>query len=116
MSIYSRGHCSLDTRTPMSERLRAKQQRGSVRAKQACEPSVRFSLLTALAAKLLVVELLDCLDRWLELVLAGAHHHEDAEVDRVDVRIREQALHDAEKEGTMRCRARQGGACATVRR
>ena len=71
-------------------------------------PAIRFSLLAALAAKLLVVELLDCLDRRLELLLVGAHHHKDAEVDLVHVRIREQALHDAETEGTMRCRARQG--------
>ena len=74
----------------------------------ALSPAIRFSLLTTLAAKLLVVELLDRLDRWLELVLVGAHHHEDTEVDRVHVRIREQALYDAETEGIMRRRARQG--------
>ena len=34
-------------------------------------PAIRFSLLAALAAKLLVVELLDGLDRRLELLLVG---------------------------------------------
>ena len=79
-----------------------------------CEPSrsfspaIRSSQLTTLAAKLLVVELLDRLDRWLELVLVGAHHHEDTDTPGPCSYPRAGPGYDAETEGTMRRRVRQG--------
>ena len=39
-----------------------------------------------------IVALLDSLDGRLELGLVGAHHDEDAQVERVHVRVGEQAL------------------------
>ena len=49
-------------------------------------------VFSSLAAKLGVVALLDSLDGRLELGLVGAHHDEDAQVERVHVRVGEQAL------------------------
>ena len=46
---------------------------------------------TALAAELLVVALLDRLDRRREALLVRADHHEHAEVVRVNVGVREHA-------------------------
>ena len=57
-----------------------------------CANAGYYSLLAALAAKLLIVPLLDCSDRRLEIICVHAHHDEDAEVAGFHVGIGEQAL------------------------